>query len=70
MVVEHAIAITSPTHSLGRKIEPTTIETLPFAMLVGNVKTIHLLLGVNVGVSRRGGVVVVRSLFHFDWRLC
>ena len=37
MVVEHAIAITSPTHSLGRKIEPTTIETLPFAMLVGNV---------------------------------
>ena len=64
------IAITSPTHSLGRKIEPATFEALPFAMLVGDVKTILLLLGVNVGVSRRGVGVVVRSLFHFDWRLC
>ena len=59
----HAIAITSPTHRLGREIEPTTIETLPFAMLVGNVKMVHLLLGVNVGFSCGAGVVVL-SLFH------
>ena len=39
------IAITSPTNGFGREIEPATIEALPFAMLVGNVKSIHLLLG-------------------------
>ena len=59
----HAIAITSSTNGFGREIEPAAIETLPFAMFVGNVKTIHLLLGVNVGVSN-GVVLVVLSLFH------
>ena len=59
----HAIAITSSTNGFGREIEPAAIETLPFAMRGGNVKMVHLLLGVNVGFSCGAGVVVL-SLFH------